>query len=316
MNFNPDKKRKPKAWIIPGLLVLGAATAGIFYPAYADDVSARLNRMENEIQTLSRTVFRGDAPPPGSFAPSEDAAGTELRIQQMETQIRGLTGKIEEQGYQLDQIKAQIDRITADNMNAATMAPAAGTPQNIGQNIGQNNLQGSVVSPAYDPSYQPPQPHENGGYQWNSQNSVPDTSTASLGAMNASGAPDNASQAYEAAFALLKNGDYAGAEKGFQNFMASYPGHPLSGNAEYWLGESYYARGDFAKATRIFAESYKKDSKGPKAADNLLKLGMSLAGMGKKNDACVALKQIEKEFANVAGPVLNRAQEEMTRAGC
>jgi hypothetical protein len=44
-------------------------------------------------------------------------------------------------------------------------------------------------------------------------------------------------------------------------------------------------------------------------------MGMSLSGMNKKNDACVALGQVEKQFAS-SGPVMRRAQQEMTRLGC
>ena len=55
-----------------------------------------------------------------------------------------------------------------------------------------------------------------------------------------------------------------------------YPNDPLAGNAQYWLGETYYVRKDYKNAAAAFAEGYQKYPKGPKAADDLLKLGMSL----------------------------------------
>ena len=52
-------------------------------------------------------------------------------------------------------------------------------------------------------------------------------------------------QLYHDAFKLLQDGDYAGAERAFKSFVQRNPQHPLAGNAQYWLGETYYARRDY-----------------------------------------------------------------------
>ncbi|MBP9868596.1 MAG: tetratricopeptide repeat protein, partial [Alphaproteobacteria bacterium] len=90
----------------------------------------------------------------------------------------------------------------------------------------------------------------------------------------------------------------------------------LAANATYWLAECHYAQGQYDKAARIFAESYKKYPKGPKVADSLLKMGMSLGGLGKTKEACVTLQQLKKEFPSGQTTALRRAEQEMTRLGC
>lgn len=272
------------------------------------DIENRMGRLENEIQTLSRAIYKGEAPPPGAFAGGGDVADMNVRIDQLETQLRDLTGKLEEISYQNNQLKEQIERMAADN------------------DVRFNNMNSAQVQPR-SPVYMPPPqgaappegmaypdqpaPAAGGGYQWSTDHA------SDAGASGSVIAPSDAgSAAYENAFAMLKNQQYDAAEQGFLNFMAQYPNHALTANAKYWLGESYYARSQYDKASRTFAEAYQQFPQSPKAPDNLLKLGLSLAGQGKKDDACVALAQIEKDFATTAGPVLERAKTEMANFGC
>lgn len=65
-------------------------------------------------------------------------------------------------------------------------------------------------------------------------------------------AGDDPAGQYEMAFSLLKGGNYGSAKNGFETFLKSYPDHPLVSNATYWLGECYYAQGEYDKAARIF----------------------------------------------------------------
>ncbi len=303
-------KNTQKAWIFLGLLVLCAVSVPAAHAENERDTANRIRRMENEIETLSRAIYKGEDPPPGAFSGGgEDVANLSVRIDQLETQIRDLTGKLEEVTYQNNQLKEQLERINS-------MPPsAASTPSQVYNNVPQPGPDDGIPS---DMGVPYPQPSDNAGgnYQWSSDNGS-GAAPAPAGTLGSVGVADEAgSMAYEAAFAYLKNGQYDAAEQGFQNFLTQYPNHALAGNAKYWLGESYYARGQFDKASRTFAEAYQLYPKGAKAPDNLLKLGLSLAGQGKKDDACVALAQVEKEFAATAGPVLKRAKEEMKNFGC
>ena len=67
---------------------------------------------------------------------------------------------------------------------------------------------------------------------------------------------------YDDAYKLLREGNHIAAEKAFLKFIENNPKHDLAGNANYWLGETYYARGQYEQAAPIFAEgftTYKKN---------------------------------------------------------
>lgn len=271
--------------------------------AQSDDFMNRLGRLENEMDTLNRAVYKGEKPPPSLYT-GNAASGSEVRLQQLETQIRDLTGKIEQQSYDMQQLGSRLNEVEAAQRGTRVgKAPSA-----IDGNKALYNRQNNTALPAQgtdtgniDYGYRPPETSQD----------------PSLGMKTATPAPsNNAAGQYEQAFSYLKSGDYGAAEKGFDRFLKQYPDHALSANAIYWLGETHYVRNDYAKAAQVFAKAYQKYPGGPKGADNLLKLGMSLGGMGKTKDACVALGQLKTEYPKGPTPVLRRAQQESDKLNC
>ncbi len=129
--------------------------------------------------------------------------------------------------------------------------------------------------------------------------------------------PGNTVEAqYEYAFNLLRQANYAEAEKALTAFIQQHPQDPLAGNAQYWLGETYYVRGRYQDAAVAFAEAYQKYPNSQKAPDNLLKLGMSLGQIGKKSDACVAFGELGKKFPGASDNLKERLKQEKHRYGC
>ena len=118
------------------------------------------------------------------------------------------------------------------------------------------------------------------------------------------------------AFALLRRADYVGAEQALQTFIAENPKDPLAGNAQYWLGETYYVRKNWKDAAIAFAEGYQKYPKSGKAPDDLLKLAMSLGNMGQKANACTALRRLERDFPQLPANVRGPATAEKQHLGC
>jgi tol-pal system protein YbgF len=98
--------------------------------------------------------------------------------------------------------------------------------------------------------------------------------------------------------------------------VQQHPDSGLAGNAQYWLGESYYARGRYADAAVAFAEGYKRYPKGSKASETLLKLAMSLGRADQKQNACIALVQLAHDFPHASSAVKQRAAAEKQRNGC
>ena len=266
------------------------------------ELGNRVNRLENEIETLSRALYRGEKPPPSSGAAGDPAmqANTEIRLQEMELQIRQLTGRLEEQSFETRQLKNAFERLSADlDLRLSDLEGGSGSSSNNGASSGSSR--GST--PLYNDA------GANNGAQ---------RSSGSLGTLrnNSGASADDAAAAYENAFSLLKSGNYDAAELEFDSFVRNHKDHALAGNAKYWLGETFYVRGDFGRAARIFAEGYQQYPDGTKTADNLLKLGLSLSSVGNTKDACIALKQLKKDSSGGSGPVLRRADQEISRLGC
>lgn len=125
-----------------------------------------------------------------------------------------------------------------------------------------------------------------------------------------------AQSAYDNAYNIMKKGDYKKAEEAFTLFMKDYPKSNLVGNANYWLGETYYARGLYEQAVGIFADGFTKYKKNSKAADNLLKLGLTMNKLNKKTEACTAFKSLASEFPKADKKLKDRATAEAKKLSC
>ncbi len=138
--------------------------------------------------------------------------------------------------------------------------------------------------------------------------------TASLGEANI---PDNIvpEELYEQSYENLLRKRFGEAEAGFRTFVSRHREHELAGNAQYWLGETYYAQSNYKSAAQAFLAGYEGYPAGRKAPDSLLKLGMSLKQLGQKDQACTAYATVEAKFPKAA-EARKRAQNELAKAGC
>ena len=130
------------------------------------------------------------------------------------------------------------------------------------------------------------------------------------------GAAANADQLYDEAIKKLQEGDYAAAERGFKTFIQRNPQNKLACNAQYWLGETYYARRDYNSALTAFAEGYKVYKTSPKGPDNLLKLGITMAVLGRKPDACAVFSRFSQDYPRATDLQKRRIEQERQKNGC
>lgn len=132
---------------------------------------------------------------------------------------------------------------------------------------------------------------------------------------NAAVAADDARTLYDQAYGDFRRKDYASAEGGFRQLLDSYPKDPIAAEAQYWLGETYYARGAYRDSADAFLKGYRDRPRGRKAGASLLRLGQSLARLGQREAACASFGEVTTTFPDSAD--LNaRAQAERTRAAC
>ncbi len=123
-------------------------------------------------------------------------------------------------------------------------------------------------------------------------------------------------QAYETAYGHLLQQDFPAAEAAFDDFLKRYPNDALAGNAQYWLGETFFARGQYKPAAGAFLKGYQTYARSAKAPDSVLKLAMSLDKLGQKDAACASYAELTAKFPNAPGHVKNRADTERRRLGC
>lgn len=310
--------------------------------AAQDSLNAQVERLQRELTALQRQVYRGEAPPAGAAAAvtggelsGTQAARIELRLSQFESELRALTGQVEQFGFKINQVGKRLDNLVADvdlrlqNLeqrmsggaavsdgsgaagtgDAGSNALAAGgaqTPQTAGAPgtlgvINQGDLQRFQDNQASAGGAAPAQP-----------GAANATQTATAGALPG-GTPQ---EQYSRAFSLLRQAQYNEAEQALSAFVAQHPDDPLAGNAKYWLGETYYVRGDYQQSAVIFAEGYQQYPDNSKAPDNLLKLGMSLGALGNTADACGTFAELLKRYPDAAATVQRRTKQEQERYSC
>lgn len=294
-------------------------------------LSDRIDRLQRDVDVLQRQLARrGSAPAgaPGAAAAGGDAAPssfidqTQSHFDSVDDQMRELTNRLEEVTNQVNQLSAKLDRMSKDTdfrLNALEhggQPGGAGAPPPAAQNAAPpQNLSQPQVAPGGKKLVLVPGP--SGAAAPSESGAAPANANP-----NAVELPQGSPEAqYEFAYGLLlqaqrEQTDFTRPEQAFREFLKANPNHRLAGNANYWLGETYYARKDYQDAASTFAEGLKKYPKSEKAPDNLLKLGMSLALLNRKNDACGALAQLNRLYPSAAPQVKNTAQRERTRLGC
>src|SRR5262249_18343413 len=113
--------------------------------------------------------------------------------------------------------------------------------------------------------------------------SQPQPSTAPPDSSTSSGATPRS--LYDAAYQDLNRGKHGLAIMGFQEVITKFPDSELADNAQYWIGESYYAQKDYKKALQEFRKTVDVYPKGDKVPAAMLKSGLCLVQLGDKQGA-------------------------------
>lgn len=318
--------------VLPAVGVALIATACLT-PLSADeigDLRAQVQQMQQQLQAMQGGAGSGPA-----------AAQQVVQMQQLQQQLASMQGEIEQVQIKVNDLSDKLDRAQKDNefrlsaleqaqsggAGAGGTAPApsaapSGAPSSPSSAAPAPAPSGvNSATPAGD---QAGQPHVLGTLNADQPMPQAPAGAAEAAAAAAGGGSagnvvlpgDTPKDQYEYAVGLLQKGSYPEAEVALKTFLKDHSSDPLAGNAQYWLGETYYARQDYKNAAVAFAEGYQKYPNSPKVVDNLLKLGMALGQSGQKDNACVALKQLEKKFPDASGTIKDRAARAKQRFGC
>jgi tol-pal system protein YbgF len=101
-----------------------------------------------------------------------------------------------------------------------------------------------------------------------------------------------AADAYRGAVDLLRAGQHDAAVASFRALVKRHPDHELADNAQYWIGEAFYARKDYATALAEFRTAVDRYPRGNKVPDALLKVGYCHLALGQAEKGRFALEQV------------------------
>ena len=127
---------------------------------------------------------------------------------------------------------------------------------------------------------------------------------------------DSPEKQYEFATSFLKVGDYSTAERAFREFVITNSEHKLAGSAQYWYAETFRIRQLYTDAASAYLEGYQKYPKSEKAPINLLKLGVSLVQIGEKDQGCLMIVGVAKEYPKANQSILQKAKYEEKKFDC
>jgi tol-pal system protein YbgF len=299
-------------------LICGLSLETAAYAQSSADILVRLRRLERDIRDMQAETFRRSpdaAPAAGATAalapepepaaapaqPVPDLGPMMRRVDELESSVTRLTGQMEEIGHKLDQLALQAERLQKQmefDSKERTNAQIAAAPP-AGDQVA------SVAPPL--PGAAPPPPSAPGVL-----GQIPAGTTLPTPAPAADPRRD-----FDAAMNLLSRAQYDEASLAFRKFADAHPSDERASAALYWTGDiAYSAKKDYEAAARDFAELLKKYPDAPRAADSMLKLGLSLFQLGQKNEGCAALAALPAKYPQASPAIATRARNERRDAMC
>jgi tol-pal system protein YbgF len=101
---------------------------------------------------------------------------------------------------------------------------------------------------------------------------------------------------YDLAMAALRAGNYDKAAAAFREVVTNYPTGDLASNAQFWIGESYYTKGDLENAVTAYRKVLADWPASRKAPDALVKLGFSLSDLKRTAEARNTLEDVIRKY--------------------
>lgn len=284
------------------------------------DLSTRLQSFEDRLYRLERDVEGlvrlggGQRGPGGSSSLDVDAASTlSLRLSALESEIASMTGLIEEMRHQLmmeqetsrkarEDVEFRLRAIEGRLSGGAGIAP----PPTAGG--GEAPRDGGQTQVPPDDLFASPMPDGEAG--------AGTDVIGQTGSQPVTIPPMEPKELYQRSMQQLAQRDYVNAEASLTTFIERHGDHPLTPNAQYWLGESHYARNDYKQAAAAFLAGVRNYPNSNKAPDSMLKLAMSLNQLGLTAQACGTLKELQTRHIKLSAKIAARVAREEQAMSC
>jgi len=247
-------------------------------------------------------------------------------LSEIEKQFQDLTNKFEEIIFKLDKLTNRLSKVQADNQIRFQQLENKTITKTISDD--ENKIVASTTDEQNEVLPGSSEPQDLGSISY--KDTETNLSTQQTQSIDTTGAivteefrseekllPDETPEKqYEFATSFLKVGDYNTAERAFKEFVDTNPEHKLAGNAQYWYAETFRIRQLYTDAASAYLEGYQKYPKSDKGPINLLKLGVSLVQIGEKDQGCLMITGVQKQYPEAKQSVLQKAKYEEKKFEC
>ena len=107
-------------------------------------------------------------------------------------------------------------------------------------------------------------------------------------------------RSFDAGATMYEAGEYQAAAEQFSIFTTTYPGGPLTSEAQYRRGLALAGLQDWGGAARSYLDSFSGAPDGPFAPVSLFELAASLGALEQIDQACLTLDEIGIRYQNVS----------------
>ena len=289
------------------------------------DVLEILELIQKDLKTLEKAVYSGslndnlnNSTSSSSINQNSEDVLTRhlLKLSEIEKQFQELTNKFEEINFKIDKLSNRLSKVQADNQirfqelennsiistdenrkitslpkeETKKVLPGSSEPQDLGS-ISYKDTETNL-------STQQTQSIESTG-------TIVTETFESEEKLLPAVSPE---KQYEFAMSFMQVGDYNTSERAFREFININSEHELAGSAQYWYAETFRIRQLYSDAASAYLEGYQKYPKGEKAPINLLRLGVSLVQIGEKDQGCLMITGVKKQYPKANQSVLQKAQ--------
>ena len=235
--------------------------------------------------------------PPGPAQPGGTPGGDAItsltqRVDALETQLRALTGQIEENGYRTRQLEEQVARLRTDLTARLDRVdpPQAAAP------VRTEPAAEPAAEPADEPRAEPPPPPTA------RRRRRPSRRARRRPIMPATGSGTSAA--------------IAEAQAALEAAAARYPTGRWISWTRNLLGRAYLDDGKPATAARILLANYQENPQGDRAADSLFYLGQALTQLNRRTEACRVYDELARVYPNVREPIQSQVPQARRAARC